>query len=68
MTKQAFLAKLQALYSLGNRSDSDNREPWTHPDMAGPALCAKLDEALHAMVALGVITPVDLQLFHDTMY
>jgi hypothetical protein len=69
MTKEQFLALLAQVYAVGNRSDSDSevRETWTHPDMAGPACCALLDKMLTRMCDLGVLTADEHQRFIDDL-
>lgn len=59
MTKNEMIGHLVALYRLGNRADSDNKprsEAWTHPDMAGNAMCAELDAIFAGLVDCGVLT------------
>ena len=69
MTKQEFLSHVRALYVVGNLSDSDSdrREDWTNPAMAGAACCSALDEMLRAMTDCGAITAHEAQSFYDNM-
>lgn len=70
MTKQQFLTHIQALYVLGNVSDSDDderTETWTVPAMSGDALCGKLDAILHGLVDHKVFTQDEIQMFYDNM-
>ena len=69
MTKQQFLTSVAALYRVGNLSDSDSeeREDWTAPAMAGAACCAALDSMLREMTQSGVLTPYECQSFYDNM-
>jgi len=69
MTKDALLRALKQAYACGNRADHEARhehgEAWTKPEMAGSALCAPLDQAIHAMRDCGAITEDDLAAFYD---
>lgn len=69
MTKQEFLAHVRALYVVGNLSDSDSdsREAWTTPAMAGAACCRALDRMLREMTDCGAITSDEHQSFYDNM-
>jgi len=68
VTKEAFLAKMTTLYTMGNLTDSD-RDPnsnWTKPSMAHD-LCAGLDKIIHALTVSGVLTQDETQAFYDNM-
>jgi hypothetical protein len=69
MTKQQFLDHVRALYIVGNLSDSDSeqREEWTRPAMAGMACCAALDKMLHKLAEEAIFTHEEIQNFYDDM-
>lgn len=69
MTKAQFLQSVAALYRVGNLSDSDSqeREDWAKPAMAGTACCAILDVMLRNMTREGVLTAEECQAFYDSM-
>ena len=67
MTKQEFIATLAKLYRVGNASDSDNRETWTHPNMAGGACCRLLDEMTRKLEDCGVLSAEERQALYDTL-
>ena len=69
MTKQQFLSHVAALYTVGNLSDSDSerREDWTRPEMAGSACCSALDSMLRAMVNAGALSSDERQEFYDNL-
>jgi hypothetical protein len=69
MTKVEFLNKVKALYRVGNASDSDSeaREDWTQPQMAGEACCKHLDAMLYAMLECDIITSEEHQELYDAL-
>lgn len=70
MTKQEMIACLIALYRLGNRSDHDDRpqrEAWTHPSMAGPGMCSKLDDIMYHLLECDVLTSDEHQEIYDNL-
>ena len=69
MTRSDFLSHIAALYRVGNMSDSDNpaRPKWVKPAMAGEACCSKLDEIMHELVRIGVLTGEEEQRFYDEL-
>jgi hypothetical protein len=67
MTKTQFLGHVQALYRVGNNSDSEFKVAWTKPDMAGPACCRHLDRLLRDMVECGALSEDDVAEFSNTL-
>jgi hypothetical protein len=67
MTKQQFLNHFKAMYRVGNRSDADEHEAWTKPEMAGSACCRLLDQMSRELVKCGVLTSEEVQVVYDTL-
>jgi len=69
MTKEKFIEMIRAMYRVGNASDSDSdeREPWTHPDMAGEACCQLLDDMLARLRHCGVLTSSEVARIYDLL-
>lgn len=69
MTKAQFITMFKAMYNVGNRADSDSelREDWTKPGMAGYACCSHLDHMARDMVKAGVLTEEECQSIYNDL-
>ena len=66
MTKADTIKALVNAYRVGNASDSDQPETWTHPRMAA-RFCRALDEAFAALRECSVLTGDEVQEIYDTL-
>lgn len=68
MTKQEYLAHLQAVYRVANLSDSDSPDKvdWLDADAAAHQ-CRPIDKMLHELRARGIISDDERQAFYDTL-
>ena len=70
MTKEKMIACLIALYRLGNRSDSDDKprsEDWTRPVMAGPGMCAPLDDIMYELLKAAILNYDEYREIYDNL-
>ncbi len=69
MSKAEFVQMFIKMYRVGNLADSDNenREEWTHVDMAGKACCRPLDHMARELVACGVLSDADFDAIYSAL-
>lgn len=68
MSKQEYLAHLQAVYRIANLSDSDSpkRADWLDADAAGHQ-CRPIDKMIQALEDKGLISQDERRAFYDNL-